>query len=153
MKVYRFHRSIKLPINISDAWEYFSDPRNLSMILPPSLGFRILDRLPRYMYAGMIIQYRIRPMLAIPLTWITEITHIEEPGYFVDVQHFGPFKFWHHQHMLTEVAGGVEIEDTVHYSVPIPLLGRLVNLLFVGRKLRSIFDFRDKALRKLFMVR
>jgi len=34
------------------------------------------------MYTGMIITYTVAPMLNIPTTWVTEITHVEEPNFF-----------------------------------------------------------------------
>jgi hypothetical protein len=27
--------------------------------------------------------------------WISEITHMHEPEYFIDEQRFGPYRFWH----------------------------------------------------------
>lgn len=150
MKVYRLHKSIKLPLNLREGWEFFSDPRNLGSITPPSMAFRIINKIPRYMYEGMIIIYKVRPFFGIPVKWMTEITHVEEPGFFVDEQRLGPYKFWHHQHILTEVYGGIEVEDIVHYALPAPLLGRLVNLLIVKRQLKKIFEYREKALRKIF---
>lgn len=148
MKVYRLHKSIKLPMSLKEGWEFFSDPRNLNKITPPSMGFEIKNKVPRFMYAGMIIIYKVKAFLGIPLTWVTEITHMEEPGFFVDEQRFGPYKFWHHQHILTEVSGGIEVEDIVHYAVPVPILGRLVNLLLVRPKLKKIFEYREKELQR-----
>ncbi len=102
------------------------------------------------MYAGMIIEYTVRPVLGIPLHWVTEITHVQEPEYFVDEQRFGPYALWHHKHFIRPVEGGVEMEDVVHYKLPLGWLGKLAHMLFVKRQLRQIFDFREKKLTELF---
>ena len=83
-------------MDISEAWDFFSDPNNLPLITPPSLKLSITSELPDKMYTGMIITYTVAPILSIPITWVTEITHVEEPNFFVDEQRFGPYKFWHH---------------------------------------------------------
>ena len=38
MKLERFVSSCLLPVGLGEAWEFFSDPRNLERITPPSLG-------------------------------------------------------------------------------------------------------------------
>jgi ligand-binding SRPBCC domain-containing protein len=42
--------------------------------------------------------------------------------------------------------------DIVHYKIPLGLLGRLANTLFVARQLRQIFDYRFKKVEELFGV-
>jgi ligand-binding SRPBCC domain-containing protein len=93
MKLYQLKTSQKLPISIQTAWEFFSNPTNLSKITPPWLNFEVRTKLPEKMYCGMIITYFVRPLLNIPQTWVTEITHVNQPNYFVDEQRFGPYKF------------------------------------------------------------
>jgi len=86
----------------------------------------------------------------IPMNWVTEITHVAEPSYFVDEQRFGPYKFWHHKHFIKEVAGGVELIDIVHYALPFGLLGRIAHSLFVRRKLEQIFAYRTEKVKEIF---
>ena len=85
------------------------------------------------MRPGMIISYRIHPIFRLRLSWVTEITHVQEPHSFVDEQRFGPYKFWHHQHRFREVPGGVEIRDIVNYALPFGPLGRIAHSTVVGR--------------------
>ncbi|MGE5284010.1 MAG: hypothetical protein ACM3OG_03480, partial [Actinomycetota bacterium] len=49
-----------LPISLPEAWDFFSDPRNLPRITPPSLGLEPTSDLPVKMYPGMIVTYRVR---------------------------------------------------------------------------------------------
>jgi ligand-binding SRPBCC domain-containing protein len=140
----------RLPIAVDQAWDFLSDPRNLPRITPPSMGFRITSDLPGRMYAGMIVVYRVSPMLGVPLTWVTEITQVEEPRFFVDEQRFGPYRFWHHQHHLRPVPGGTEMRDIVHYALPrLPGAG-VARALIVGPQLRRIFEFRRRVLEERF---
>jgi ligand-binding SRPBCC domain-containing protein len=149
MKLYTLERTQRLPIGIEEAWGFFSDPHNLPRITPPFMKFEIASPVATRMYAGMIIRYRVRPLLGVPVAWVTEITHVEEPFRFVDEQRFGPYRFWHHQHHLREVEGGVEAGDLIHYALPLDPAGRLVQRWMVGPQLETIFDFRQRTLEQL----
>ena len=149
MKLYTLQTQQIIPVGIDQAWEFFSDPRNLSRITPPSMSFEVTSDLANHTYAGMIITYRVRPLLGVPVRWVTEITHLSRPSLFVDEQRFGPYRFWHHQHHFREVAGGTEIRDIVNYAPPRPAAG-LVNRWMVGPQLRRIFEFRRDALKDMF---
>ncbi len=149
MTLETLHEIQLLPISIHEAWRFFSDPQNLSAITPPTLNFEVMSALPGKMYPGMIITYRITPLLNISRQWITEITHVVEPHLFVDEQRFGPYRFWHHQHRFREIEGGVEMQDLVHYALPYGVLGRLAARQ-VRQKLRHIFAFRREVLAKKF---
>jgi len=94
--------------------------------------------------------YRIRPMGGVPIPWISEITHVQAPHRFVDEQRSGPYRFWHHQHHLTSVAGGVNVVDIVHYRMPFGVVGMAMHALWVKRRLDEIFRFRYHALAQHF---
>lgn len=104
----------------------------------------------KQMYTGQIITYTVRPLLNIPLFWMTEIKHVEPGVFFVDEQRIGPYAIWHHQHHFKAIPGGVEMTDLVHYKLPLGPLGALAKWLFVGRQLDGIFDYRWKKLEQLF---
>ncbi|MFL5383338.1 MAG: SRPBCC family protein [Longimicrobiaceae bacterium] len=148
MKLHLLEALQNLPISIGEAWAFFSDAHNLARITPPSLGFEVTSAPAERMYAGMIITYRIRPLLGVPVTWVTEITHVDEPRLFVDEQRFGPYRFWHHQHLFREVEGGVEMRDRVHYALPPG--GGAARRLLVAPRLREIFSYRREVLERTF---
>ncbi len=140
-----------LPISIEKAWNFFSSPANLKEITPSHMGFHITSGYQgEKMYSGMIISYKVKPLLNIPLNWVTEITHVQEPYYFVDEQRFGPYTFWHHKHFLKEVATGVEMTDLVHYKIPMSLFGNIINSIYVRGRLNAIFSYRYQKLTELF---
>jgi ligand-binding SRPBCC domain-containing protein len=140
----------KLPISLKEAWDFFSNPKNLEEITPNDMSFIIKNDPPEKMYAGMIITYKVTPLFNIPLNWTTEITHVNEPHFFIDDQKSGPFKTWHHQHHFREIEGGVEMTDIVNYAAPFGILGRLAEKLVVDKKVKGIFDFRHKLLEQKF---
>lgn len=149
MRIYQFKTKQFLPITIKEAWEFFSNPKNLSKITPTWLNFEVTSQLNDKMYEGMIITYLVRPLLNIPTTWVTEITHVREPYFFIDEQRFGPYKFWHHQHIFRETKNGIEMEDIVSYAVPLGVFGRIANSLIISKKIKDIFSFRSKMLKHL----
>jgi ligand-binding SRPBCC domain-containing protein len=150
-KVYTLKRVQLMPVEMSAAWDFFSDPRNLESITGAGLDFKIISvHHGEKMYAGQIIEYRLKPLPGINMYWMTEITHVEQHAFFVDDQRFGPYSLWHHQHHFKEVAGGIEMTDIIHYKLPFWFLGDIAHILFVKKKLKDIFDFRYQKIKELF---
>lgn len=142
-----------LPFTLAEAWDFFSRPDNLARITPADLGFEVTSPLPERMYAGMIVSYRVSPFGGLRVPWITEITHVREPEFFVDEQRSGPYRLWHHQHHFRSVAGGVEMTDLVHYQLPCGFVGDLLAGRLVERRVAAIFDHRRRVLEKNFFGR
>ena len=103
------------------------------------------------MYPGLFISYKVSPILGIKLNWTTEITHVNEPHYFVDEQRVGPYTIWHHEHHFLQKEDGIEMTDIVSYKLPFGFLGRLVQPFLVAPKLNEIFAFRFKKVDELFV--
>ena len=150
MKIYTLHSKQNLPINLAEAWDFLTDPTNLKVITPDYMGFHILSGADRAMFPGQIIEYIVTPVLGIKIKWVTEITHVQESKYFVDEQRFGPYALWHHKHFVKEIEGGVEMEDIVHYKLPLGFIGELAHPFLVKPKLDEIFSYRTKKLEELF---
>ena len=150
MKIYEFKAKQKLPISKEEAWEFLSSPKNLQKIMPEDMGFQIISGADKKMYAGQIIQYKVTPLPGFNTKWVTEITQVNQPNYFVDIQLDGPYKLWHHKHFIHSIDGGVEIEDIVHYAVPFGILGRLLHPIIIRPKLEEIFANRVNKMNQLF---
>lgn len=152
MKTYQLKFEQKLPISLEQAWDFFSSPLNLAKITPDHMGFIITSDFKegRKMYPGMIITYKVSPLLGIKLNWMTEITHVQEGKYFVDEQRFGPYALWHHQHHFEEIKGGVLMADIINYAIPYGFIGRIANSILVENEVRGIFDYREKKVEELF---
>ncbi len=148
--VYRLQYTQILPVDVNTAWDFFSQPANLCRITPDWLCFDIRFAPDEKMYPGMIIEYVIRAVAGIPMRWLTEITQVQKPYFFVDEQRLGPYRFWHHQHLLKVAQGGVEVTDLVHYSLYLGPLASPLHVLLVRPRLEEIFTFRRKALTEIF---
>ena len=101
-------------------------------------------------FSGMKIEYTVRPLLNIPLHWITEIMNVDAPRNFTDCQLKGPYALWQHTHTFETVVGGVKMTDHVEYALPLGFLGGIAHVLVVKKKLKEIFDFRSETLVNLF---
>tara|TARA_X000000950_G_scaffold3929_1_gene4072 strand:- start:1460 stop:1924 length:465 start_codon:yes stop_codon:yes gene_type:complete len=150
MKIFKIYTKQKLPITIEEGWGFLSNPKNLSCITPNYMKFKITDCDFKPIYQGQIIQYTVRPLLNIPLKWVTEITHVVNENYFVDEQRFGPYSLWHHKHFLREIDGGIEMEDIIHYKIPLGFIGEFLNSLFIKNQLKEIFEYRKNKLIEIF---
>ncbi len=136
---------------MEEVWEFISSPHNLKKITPEYMGFEITTPgLPEKMYPGMMIAYKVRPLLNINMLWVTEITHVKEGRYFVDEQRVGPYALWHHEHFIEPDGEGVLMSDIVTYRPPLGFLGRIAQSLLIRRQLRNIFEFRKKAMEEKF---
>lgn len=135
-------RSLVVPVEVDQAFEFFADPWNLEAITPQWLRFRILDA-PRTLERGSLLAYRLR-LFGVPIRWRTEIVEWRPPSTFVDVQLDGPYRRWEHTHRLRPVAGGTEIRDRVVYQLPYEPLAGLLAPVTVGPWLSAIFDYRAR---------
>jgi len=151
MKINELKSSVFIPSDLNTCWAFFSDPRNLQKITPPSMGFEITSDPGPEMYPGQIITYKVRPMLGIPVTWVTEISQVKKHSFFIDEQRIGPYRFWHHKHFFREVPGGVEMTDRIHYALPFDPISRIM-LPVVRKKLSEIFRFRKEVIEKVFGI-
>lgn len=150
MPIYRLRSAQHLSVSLDEAWRFFSDPRNLAVITPPDMQFALTCDPPEVVYPGLILTYRLRPLLGIPTTWVTEITHVQEHVRFVDEQRVGPYSLWHHEHTFEAISGGTAIADDVWYSLPFGLLGAITHAALVRGRLRNIFAFRRRVLAERF---
>ena len=140
-----------LPINTEKAWEFLSKADNLQKITPENMDFQITSaKENQKMYPGQIITYKVSPFRGFRMNWVTEITHVKEGEYFVDEQRFGPYKFWHHKHFIKKMDSGVEMVDLVSYKIPFGLLGRMIHVLVIKKKLQQIFQHRYIVLEDMF---
>ena len=151
MGIYQFKKEQKIPSTIDKVWDFISSPRNLSKITPPHMAFEITNEpISDKMYEGMIIMYKVSPILGIKMKWVTEITHVRDKHYFVDEQRVGPYSIWHHQHIISEIDNGVLMNDIITYSPPFGPIGSIANDLFIKKQLEEIFDYRFVAVEKEF---
>jgi uncharacterized protein YbjT (DUF2867 family)/ligand-binding SRPBCC domain-containing protein len=149
MRSHHLHASQLVARPIEEVFAFFSRPENLARITPPGMGF---DRLSddTEMRTGLEIDYRIRPLLGIPMRWRTRIEAYDPPFSFSDVQLHGPYRRWEHSHTFTSVPTGTLIEDDVTYALPLGPLGGLAHRLVVRTQLLEIFRHRARTIATIF---
>lgn len=144
--IHTLYREQIIDTDITRAWDFISAPANLDAITPPDMSFEIITDVPKVMYNGLLIEYRVGIPLLGKQTWLTELKHIKEGHSFVDEQRIGPYKLWYHYHEIKEVDGGVRFIDRVNYVLPCGPLGGLAHQIYVKKQLQHIFDFRKEAM-------
>jgi ligand-binding SRPBCC domain-containing protein len=149
MLTIKYHQ--RIPLSLEKCWAFFASPANLRILTPPWLNLSMQEGNElQSIYPGQIIAYTIRPLGNIPLEWITEITQVQEPYFFIDKQLKGPYRFWVHEHRFNPLPQGTEIVDTIYYEMPMGFIGKIFHALKVKHDLDAIFSFRNAKLAELF---
>jgi ligand-binding SRPBCC domain-containing protein len=151
--IFVLQSSLLVKASLDEVWNFISVPENLSKITPPEMNFNITFQSAlneKGMYAGQIISYKVSPMPFYRASWVTEITQVQEKKFFIDEQRFGPYSFWHHQHIISETLGGVEMKDIVSFKLPFGGLGNMLGGWFVKKQLMKIFSYRSQKMEELF---
>jgi ligand-binding SRPBCC domain-containing protein len=147
--IYQLCKETVVDTTMEQAWSFISNPANLNLITPDDMRFTIVTNLPERMYEGMLVEYRVRIPYIGEQPWLSELKNIETGRSFVDVQLVGPYKLWHHSHVIEPVDGKVRFVDRITYQVPCALFGRIARSLFIRKTLDRIFDYREKRLQEL----
>lgn len=149
MKYYELKYSQTICRPRDEVFKFFSKPENLEIITPKRLGFKILTPRPILMDKGTIIDYYIF-IFGFPVRWRTLITQYDPPNIFIDQQIKGPYSLWHHTHTFIENDGITIIHDKIRYIVPLGILGRLLNRLWIANDLKYIFEYRKNIINEHF---
>ena len=151
--IHQIRKEQFLNAKIEDVWDFVTSPYNLKKITPEYMNFVIKSKnMNQKIYPGMIIFYKVSPILKIPTTWVTEIKYVKKNQFFVDEQRLGPYQIWHHEHLFREEKNGVVMIDIISYKLPFGIIGRCVNYLFIKNKLNSIFNYRYEKMNEIFNV-
>jgi len=136
-----------IPLPRTTLFPFFADARNLAVITPPAMGFRIHTAEPIVMREGTLIDYTVR-VAGVPLRWRTLITRWDPPTEFADEQLRGPYALWRHRHHFTALDDQrTRMDDEVLFRLPLAPLGNIA-VPFVKHELRKIFRFRHAAIER-----
>ena len=137
-------RELTLELPREQVFAFFADAKNLELITPTHLNFKITAPGPIELGEGALIDYQLS-LHGIPMNWRTEITKWDPPHRFVDTQLKGPYSQWIHTHSFIVLGtNSTLIEDEVHYRLPLAPLGDLSHFVVEG-ELKKIFDYREKV--------
>lgn len=149
--IYLLQNEQQLNCDMETAWSFFSSPHNLAKITPDDMNFIIVNDVSDVpIYEGMIIDYKVTPLLGITMKWRTKITRVRHHVSFTDLQTKGPYKLWNHFHEFIPNEHGVLMKDIVRYELPFGIIGKLAHTLMIRKKLVHIFNYRYQVLEKMF---
>lgn len=134
---------------LHEVFDFFSKAENLNKLTPKEVFFKILTPLPIEMKKGALIDYRIK-LNGIPFVWKTQITEWNPPYKFADNQLVGPYKTWLHEHSFEEKNGITYMTDKITYLSKGWILAPFLHWLFVDKKVKQIFEYRETQLHQIF---
>jgi ligand-binding SRPBCC domain-containing protein len=80
----------------------------------------------------------------------SEITAMDRPVYFQDTMMQGPFRSMQHDHIFRTLSPDLtEMEDVFRFSAPLPVLGRLAEILVLRRYMQSLLRERNAVLKEI----
>ena len=149
MTTHRIHSEMVVDRPIDEVFAFFSKPENLARITPRNLGFELRTD-DTHMRDHLEIEYRIRPLLGIPVTWRSRIVDYDPPHGFRDIQIKGPYRSWDHRHTFAADGDRTRITDDVEYSLPLGPLGDVAHAAVVRSQLEEIFRHRARTIRSVY---
>lgn len=80
----------------------------------------------------------------------SEITAMERPAHFQDVQIRGIFRMMRHDHFFREMPGGeTEMKDVFCFAAPLPVVGWLAEVIFLRRYMEALLEERNAAVKRI----
>jgi ligand-binding SRPBCC domain-containing protein len=83
----------------------------------------------------------------------SEITALEPPAYFQDTMVRGAFRSMKHDHFFRRVSLGetevTEMKDVFSFAAPLPILGRLAEIVLLRRYMRNLLNERNLVLKRI----
>lgn len=139
-----------VPQPIDQVFDFFSNPKNLEILTPDFLHFKILKMSDSKIQEGTVLDYQLK-LHGITVKWQSRISDWVPGKRFSDLQTRGPYAFWHHTHEFYESGGGTVIRDNIAYKLPGWVPGDMFAHAHVKKDLEKIFIFRRKQIEKLFI--
>jgi uncharacterized protein YbjT (DUF2867 family)/ligand-binding SRPBCC domain-containing protein len=149
MTTHRLRAELIVDRPIDEVFAFFSRPENLGRITPPGLQFE-LRSWDTAMRDGLEVDYRVRPLLGIPVGWRSRIADYDPPHGFRDIQLKGPYRSWEHRHAFVAEGDRCRVVDAVEYSLPLGVLGELAHATVVRGQLAEIFRHRARTIQSIF---
>ena len=83
-------------------------------------------------------------------TLTSEITAMDPPAYFQDTMVQGAFRFMKHDHFFRSLSSGqTEMKDVFCFAAPLPVLGRLAEIVFLRRYMRALLHERNVVVKQI----
>jgi ligand-binding SRPBCC domain-containing protein len=80
----------------------------------------------------------------------SEITSMQPPTYFQDTMIRGAFRFMKHDHYFRALPSGeTEMKDVFCFAAPLPILGRIAEVLVLRRYMRNLLHERNLVIKQI----
>jgi ligand-binding SRPBCC domain-containing protein len=80
----------------------------------------------------------------------SEITAMNQPTYFQDTMIDGIFRFMKHDHFFRSLsADETEMKDVFRFVAPLPILGRVAEIVFLRRYMQGLLRERNAVLKQI----
>ena len=79
----------------------------------------------------------------------SEITAYEAPTFFEDAMTEGAFRSFRHKHFFAHSNGMTRMEDQLEFAAPLPLLGRLAEMLVLRRYFQDFLKARNNYIKQV----
>ncbi len=122
-------------------------PDALERLTPPWERSRVI-KAAESLHVGSTAIIETRLFGFIPARWVAQHTAYDPPRMFEDVQVQGPFKSWHHRHIVCKHSEGTVLRDEIQYEPPLGFVGKLAAPLVIVPRLRKLFEYRHSVTRK-----
>jgi ligand-binding SRPBCC domain-containing protein len=80
---------------------------------------------------------------------VSLISEFKPYSFFQDKMIAGSFKYFQHDHEFTEIGGQTLLKDTIRFSLPFGLVGRLVGKYIVLPHIRGLMSRRFQLLKRI----
>lgn len=137
-----FHARTRLAAPPDVVFAFHSDPRNLPVVMPPTLRLVRLET-DGPAAEGRLLEIHCRDWLVIPLRWTGRWRTVQPPVLLVDEIIRGPFRTFVHEHRFDpDGAGGCVMTDVVTYAFGRGWWGRALSQTAVRAYLHALFAYR-----------
>ena len=83
-------------------------------------------------------------------TLTSEITAMQRPTYFQDTMIQGAFRSMKHDHFFRTLSSSeTEMKDVFFFSAPLPVLGRVAEILILRRYMQALLHERNVAIKQI----
>ena len=80
----------------------------------------------------------------------SEITVMDRPAYFQNIMIEGIFRFMKHDHFFRPLSRDeTEMKSVYCFAAPLPVLGRVAEMAFLGRYMQALLHERNAAVKEI----
>lgn len=143
----RFVKQSRIEASQERVFGFHEQPEALRLLLPPWENATVIQS-AKISEVGSQAIIETSIFGSIKVKWVARHTLYEPPHMFEDIQVKGPFRSWHHRHIIEPNDDGAILRDEIEYNPPFGFLGRWLAPILVEKRLQRLFDYRHDVTRR-----